>query len=154
MEYPETSTSLTEIACLSLRRIYVTFVLVGELSFLLIAQQHSSKADATLPSSTTTPPVPTAAMMKDQALTFTPFPKLPIELRFKIWEYFNQSEPRYVEVKILPPAINDLTWSVPKFQSLTPTPVILHVCHEGRQVGLKRYEKVSRTSDEDGEEEG
>jgi hypothetical protein len=60
--------------------------------------------------------------------TFTPFPRLPQELRLKIWQA--TMEPRLVCIK----------WSPRLSQCITPdTPTILQVTHESREEGLKTY---------------
>jgi hypothetical protein len=67
---------------------------------------------------------------------FTLFPKLPIELRTKIWEE-SISEPRVVVVYIS--NFGFKTQFCITFASSTPVPAILHVGREARQAGLKHY---------------
>ncbi|KAH7346428.1 hypothetical protein BKA65DRAFT_502418 [Rhexocercosporidium sp. MPI-PUGE-AT-0058] len=62
--------------------------------------------------------------------TFHPFPRLPLELRTKIWETAN-AEPRVVVV------------DMPKFRvwftSPTPVPATLHACSESRIITLRTH---------------
>lgn len=56
------------------------------------------------------------------------FQKLPSELRIQIWELL-------VEPRVVP--IIEINGQV---RSTCPVPVILHICHESRHIGLKFYE--------------
>ena len=75
---------------------------------------------------------------------FTLFPKLPPELRRKIWKEAC-FEPRIVEVdiSIYPTILTALSVDC-DYETQTPTPAILHVCSESRQIGLKHYDRIFR----------
>ena len=60
--------------------------------------------------------------------TLKGFPKLPIELRIKIWGY-TLPDPRIIDAN----ALDDL------IRINYPPPVALHVCKESRQENLKNY---------------
>jgi len=62
--------------------------------------------------------------------TFTIFPRLPIELRFKVWENASMAT-RTLELVYL---INDR-----RFYTLQPVPAVLHTCRESRRVGKRIY---------------
>lgn len=74
---------------------------------------------------------------------FPQFPKLPQELRLKIWEMATD-EPRVVVISshFKDPA---RSWVTPPgqvrggFYSPTPIPAALHVCAESRDIALKKY---------------
>ncbi|RYP50302.1 hypothetical protein DL768_004155 [Monosporascus sp. mg162] len=73
--------------------------------------------------------------------TFHPFPRLPPELRARIWEL--TIEPRTVEVRIVhkdpivpPDALSENRRSVSHMVSLTPVPATLQACQEARNQGL------------------
>lgn len=82
--------------------------------------------------------------------TFTRFPKLPIELRLKIWEYVSDVErdiwigakpisEGYRSVKVM---LHPLEWGaeeVFKYITSSPPPSILHANQESRSEGLKQY---------------
>jgi hypothetical protein len=74
--------------------------------------------------------------MENNLAEFTLFPKLPIELRFKIWEE-SIPESRVVEVHVSEFKFKSKASCT--FASTTPVPIILHVNHESRQLGFKRY---------------
>jgi hypothetical protein len=63
---------------------------------------------------------------------FINFAKLPVELRIKIWRLLLPG-PRIVEV------IHRVTDTGFKIRPGIPPPVLLHVCHEVRQIALKKY---------------
>lgn len=71
--------------------------------------------------------------------TFTLFPRLPSELRLKIWGYILH-QPRLIKVitnrKHWRDPYASAGWTAP----FTPTPVALHVCSESRSEALKTYE--------------
>jgi hypothetical protein len=69
---------------------------------------------------------------------FTLFPKLPLELRGKVWDEVC-SEPRIVEVEIK--AYQDPNFSSSSYGFLPRTlnPAVLYVCVEARKHGLKYY---------------
>ncbi|KAF8849438.1 hypothetical protein BDZ45DRAFT_752803 [Acephala macrosclerotiorum] len=69
--------------------------------------------------------------------TFHPFPRLPIELKLKIWNEFNEVEKRVVQVTFT--RKNDDLDAEVNFKLLTETPTILHICHDSRVEGLKSY---------------
>ncbi|KAL2069093.1 hypothetical protein VTL71DRAFT_15431 [Oculimacula yallundae] len=76
--------------------------------------------------SASSPPLP---------LIFTPFPRLPIELRLKIWRLS------------ITPRIVQISWSRPKRQCLSPDiPTLLQVSREARSEGQKIYKRVFNTS--------
>lgn len=66
--------------------------------------------------------------------SFTCFPKLPLELRFKIWQAMTPG-PRIIEVK----------WDKKKDQYYTAcsVPVVLHICKESRREGLTSLEVLN-----------
>jgi hypothetical protein len=61
-----------------------------------------------------------------------PFRKLPTDLRLKIWEAL-------VEPRVVPIIVTDI-----RVCSICPAPVILHICYESRQIGLRYYEPTIR----------
>lgn len=65
--------------------------------------------------------------------TFSPFPKLPIEIRTQIWK-----------LQIPPPRIIKLTYYLDTNNEIIQAPVLatplLHTCHESRKVAKKFYE--------------
>jgi hypothetical protein len=67
---------------------------------------------------------------------FPQFPRLPQELRLKIWDVVTD-EPRAVAIRL----IYDMN-GIPTrgFRSPTPVPAALHVCMESRETALKKYE--------------
>ncbi|KAF2809811.1 uncharacterized protein BDZ99DRAFT_36873 [Mytilinidion resinicola] len=62
--------------------------------------------------------------------TFHPFPRLPVELRARIWEM--TVEPRTVEIRLAHAAQP----SICHLFSSTPVPATLQACHEARTHGL------------------
>jgi 2EXR family len=70
----------------------------------------------------------------DTMKNFTRFPKLPIELRLKIWR--STKEPRIIEVRF------HFDCRKKKHSFFAPQPVVLQVCHESRHEGLKSYKKA------------
>ncbi|KAL2136766.1 hypothetical protein VTI74DRAFT_1807 [Chaetomium olivicolor] len=76
--------------------------------------------------------------------TFHPFPRLPFELRARIWEL--TVEPRTVEVRVLhkrtlvpdgaPSGEGRIEVRAPCLFSSTPVPAALHSCREARNLGL------------------
>ncbi|KAG4437727.1 hypothetical protein IFR05_006810 [Cadophora sp. M221] len=79
--------------------------------------------------------VPVSAF-RSGTFTFSPFQRLPIELRLKIWRL--AVEPRIVHIE----------WSRPLRQCLSPdVPSILWVSREARVEGLKTYQPAFNTSD-------
>ncbi|PSS03858.1 hypothetical protein BD289DRAFT_449290 [Coniella lustricola] len=86
--------------------------------------------------------------------TFHPFPRLPAELRWKIWSY-NLPGPRIVSIRcgsdvaaISPPpdgrpvplcSASHPGSPSPSCTSPAPIPINLHVCHEARREALRRY---------------
>ncbi|KAE9380141.1 hypothetical protein N431DRAFT_432430 [Stipitochalara longipes BDJ] len=70
----------------------------------------------------------------DNFNTFTLFPKLPQELRLKVWQ--STVEPRIVRIK----------WSQQLSQCTTlDNPIILRISHESREEGLKTYRPAFAT---------
>ncbi|KAF4998521.1 hypothetical protein FDECE_11762 [Fusarium decemcellulare] len=68
--------------------------------------------------------------------TFHPFPRLPFELRARIWEM--TVEHRKVEVRY---GRTYATWGpnygpVRHVKTPTPIPAVMHACHEARNLGL------------------
>ncbi|KAK0113468.1 hypothetical protein ONS96_014332 [Cadophora gregata f. sp. sojae] len=98
-------------------------------SFAEPAQMTSTSFDAT----TTT-------------VKFALFPKLPAELRVRIWKLAS-NETRNVDIWVRnihvgiwnSPYAGTPTWSPYALYSSTKAPSILHVCHESRVEGLKYY---------------
>jgi hypothetical protein len=75
---------------------------------------------------------------------FTLFPKLPNELRMRIWKEAC-FEPRIVEVDISAyPAEGPASTANRNYTTRTPTPAVLHVCSEARQIGLEHYNRIFR----------
>lgn len=75
----------------------------------------------------------------DQAPTaaFTPFPRLPVELRLKIWEMGVGSRTVHIE------------WSRQRRQCVSPdVPDVLHVSREAREEGLKTLQLAFNTGTE------
>ncbi|CZR54386.1 uncharacterized protein PAC_04270 [Phialocephala subalpina] len=66
--------------------------------------------------------------------SFPYFPKLPAELRLRIWEYASP-----------PPRIVEIAWSskVRSLVSLTRMPPILHTCHESRQAHIRKHQNLT-----------
>ncbi|KAK3324789.1 hypothetical protein B0T19DRAFT_402987 [Cercophora scortea] len=62
--------------------------------------------------------------------TFHPFPRLPTELRLRIWE-LTASNPRVVEVRERGRLKSRAFWASP-----TPVPAVLHTCRESRSLLL------------------
>ncbi|KAI0596469.1 hypothetical protein F4775DRAFT_564738 [Biscogniauxia sp. FL1348] len=73
--------------------------------------------------------------------TFHPFPRLPAELRARIWAL--AVEPRVVEVRVVP----DNPLEVQRLVSPTPVPAILQTCQEARDSGLYKqaFSEVTAT---------
>ncbi|KAI1410091.1 hypothetical protein F5Y13DRAFT_76874 [Hypoxylon sp. FL1857] len=73
--------------------------------------------------------------------TFHPFPRLPTELRLRIWAL--TVEPRVVEVRVVP----DNPLEVQRLVSPTPVPAILQTCQEARNLGLykRAFSEVTAT---------
>ena len=68
--------------------------------------------------------------------TFHLFPKLPIELRFKIWEEsLKANSSRVVEI--------NFSSSTMRWHPCAPPPAQLHVSREARQLALNRYQPAS-----------
>jgi len=70
---------------------------------------------------------------------FTLFPRLPQELRLKIWKataFIPRIIPVYVEQLGVMPITSE---EIFKYFSSVPPPAMLQVCHEGRQEGKKFY---------------
>lgn len=65
-------------------------------------------------------------------------PMLPTELRLQIWEYMC-SEPRIVEVRHTDDRFLDETSPTCGYSFTARIPVVLHVCRESREVGLRHY---------------
>jgi hypothetical protein len=63
------------------------------------------------------------------------FPRLPPELRRKIWRHALPS-PRIMSIDF----IQRPHQSIPQFEPNHPPPVLLQVCHESREVALENYE--------------
>lgn len=84
-------------------------------------------------------PLSLASPSPPSSATFTLFPDLPLELRLKVWESL-------LLPRIVIAACFDAADEAPKRAQLArranlpPVPVLLHVCHETRQVALKHYE--------------
>jgi len=106
------------------------------------------------PAATTPTSQSTTATLESEsfASSFTLFPKLPIELRLRIWRTFDNSTPRDVQVTITTPSETSLIEKTPTFKSLRPIPLILHICKESRTEGLKVYKKVFKVKDKMGVE--
>ena len=74
--------------------------------------------------------------------TFTPFPKLPVELRLKIWKYgclFTRNVD--IRAKEISGIVCKYTDEVAHyFHSYAPPPPLLHICRESRSEALKHYQ--------------
>lgn len=74
--------------------------------------------------------------------TFHPFPRLPFELRARIWEM--SVEPRAVEIRFKRACE---TWGTVHYaESSTPMPGVLQACREVRNLGL--YQRAFSSGDE------
>ncbi|CZR62523.1 uncharacterized protein PAC_12420 [Phialocephala subalpina] len=73
--------------------------------------------------------------------TFYPFPRLPNELKNKIWGYA-VSEPRYVRVYDFTGGSHLLRQN-PRIDGQHPVPPILHVNHQAREEGLRYYSRCA-----------
>jgi len=91
--------------------------------------------------------------IQEPAQEFTCFPKLPIELRLKIWEC-HLPGPRIIEIyeeerlygtKPFDFEVLRNIFSSPKLGAAAHSPIlgVLRACHESREVLLSKYEKVS-----------
>lgn len=80
-----------------------------------------------------------------QPKIFHSFPRLPPELRRKIWRHALPS-PRTMSVDF----IQRSRHSAPEFEPNQPPPMLLHVCHESREVALENYELVFRSQNPPG----
>jgi hypothetical protein len=79
---------------------------------------------------------------------FTLFPKLPLELRLKIWAY--TMEPRIVTIysqRLYDEANGSRTSRAMWWNSPDPVPTILHICHKSREEALKYYQRLFKPSD-------
>ncbi|TVY88621.1 hypothetical protein LAWI1_G004044 [Lachnellula willkommii] len=65
-----------------------------------------------------------------QSPIFTAFPRLPIELRFKIWENASMAT-RTLELMYC--------FTKQRFSAFQPVPAVLHTCREARQAGKRIY---------------
>jgi len=74
------------------------------------------------------------------ATAFTIFPKLPVELRLKIWKFALPGR-RIVDIRCDKQSV-----LFEKYRSSTPIPSILHVCSESRTLASKVYELAFRTT--------
>ncbi|KUI67923.1 hypothetical protein VM1G_03353 [Cytospora mali] len=71
--------------------------------------------------------------------TFTCFGDLPLELRLKIWEHLLQ--PRIVIAACFDEeCVPEKRAQLARRAKCPPAPVLLHICHETRQLALKHYE--------------
>ena len=89
--------------------------------------------------------------------TFKLFPKLPIELRLKIWKTAAE-EPRVVNVELKNGHEEFSDWEFGSGGSKddknhlvcsTFTPALLHTCHESRVEGLKQYDLLGGRNESD-----
>lgn len=79
--------------------------------------------------------------MAKKRTKFHPFPRLPAELRTRIWE-LAQAEPRVVEIRV---KRSEGTWGdIKHISSPTKSPALLHACRESRRCALKQslYQKA------------
>jgi hypothetical protein len=76
-------------------------------------------------------------------LTFTVFPKLPLEIQMKIWDEA-ASEPQVVElVKTKKNRTDVIDLQLPAVEAcacVSGTPPLLHTCHNSRTAALKKYQ--------------
>jgi hypothetical protein len=89
------------------------------------------------PTSFTSPSAIESATAPNEQLKFELFPKLPPELRLKIWNLAPES--RVIEV------IFKQDHRKNNYKFLATTPAILHANHEARVEGLRRYKHVFKT---------
>jgi hypothetical protein len=75
-----------------------------------------------------------------QSNEFHLFPKLPPELRRKIWHY-GLPGPRVMSFDF----VQRSRQSMPHFEANYGPPPLLHVCHESREVALESYELIFRS---------
>jgi hypothetical protein len=94
-------------------------------------------SNMTDPTSSTSASAVDAAITPEEQLKFELFPKLPPELRLKIWNLV--PEPRVVDV------IFKRDHRKNNYKFLATFPAILHVSQEARTEGLRRYQQVSKT---------
>lgn len=77
---------------------------------------------------------------------FTFFPKLPIELRCKIWAIaFDSKARRVVEIRFESDigSFSKSDWT-PNFWSPSPAPALVNVCQEAREVANKKARKIGQ----------
>jgi hypothetical protein len=115
-----------------------------------------------------TPPQDKNADLKSLASSFTVFPELPVEIRFKIWKaalpgrryltlnfygpasYFSASFPPaafYTPLEMVHANLRrrmDYCQGIWEASWVEKTPALLHVCKESRQEALKVYKPVSQ----------
>ncbi|CZR60158.1 uncharacterized protein PAC_10054 [Phialocephala subalpina] len=79
------------------------------------------------------------------AKMFTPFPRLPIELRLKVWKYAC-FKPRLIDLWFVPVADKRDSFKFDEFQQpfiyeshCRQAPAVLHTSQEARNVGLQHY---------------
>ncbi|KAI0181180.1 hypothetical protein GGR52DRAFT_21747 [Hypoxylon sp. FL1284] len=77
--------------------------------------------------------------------TFHPFPRLPAELRTRIWAL--SVEPRVVEVRVLP----DTRLRTKRLLSPTPVPAMVQTCQEARSAGMYKQAFSELTATAGGE---
>lgn len=98
---------------------------------VVVTQSNNMNAPPT-PSPAPPPAPKKKAYHPNDERTFHPFPRMPAELRAKVWEY--ATKPRVVVV-----AYNPSTGMV---DSDTPVPPVLHVNQESRYEALRKYKKL------------
>lgn len=83
-----------------------------------------------------------------QSPSFTPFPRLPVELRLKIWEYVHELTPaRLIPFYVCKSDLDYLRSKRPACHNylhifaerMKRIPEILHVCRDSRSIGLPHY---------------
>lgn len=95
-----------------------------------------------------TSPIETTTELQDP--TFTPFPELPPELRLRIWHFTAKDpEPRTVTLTLAKKTVNGKV--IGYLKTVTPSPPLLHTCHDSREEASKNYTKAFKSLGENGE---
>jgi hypothetical protein len=94
-----------------------------------------------------------AIPLLDNALSlqaFDLFPKLPFELRFRIWKSIDKLSTHDIRITVTTPSKEADIKKKPTFKLHTPVPIILHICHESREQGLTTYRALFKVKDRSG----
>jgi hypothetical protein len=74
---------------------------------------------------------------RDGERTFTLFPKLPAELRFRVWKYAHP-DPRYIEVQMINGSAGADQARCWRVKTKHEAPTLFFVCHKSRAEVIKR----------------